>query len=47
MFNLLQCKGVRETVPFEKYYIRGKYGAITFVRGLKSLFFECEDDGEA
>ncbi len=47
LFNLLQFKGVRDTDPFEKNYIRGKYGAIPFVGGLNSLFFECEDDGEA
>lgn len=47
LFNLLQFKGVRDTDPFEKNYIRGKYGAIPFVGGLNSLFFECGDDGEA
>jgi AAA15 family ATPase/GTPase len=43
LYTLVQFKGIRDTDPFEKNYIKGKYGAIPFVGGLNNLFAHFED----
>lgn len=43
LYTLVQFKGVRDNDPFEKNYIKGKYGAIPFVGDFNNLFAHFED----
>ncbi|MDZ7900922.1 MAG: ATP-binding protein [Arcicella sp.] len=38
IYSLAEIKGIRNDASFEKDYIRGKYGAIPFVKPLNSIF---------
>ena len=46
LYTLVQFKGVRDNDPFEKNYIKGKYGAIPFVGNFNNLFAHFEDAGD-
>lgn len=43
LFSLVQFKGIRNTASFEKDYIRGKYGAIPFLRDFEIPFNSAGD----
>jgi AAA15 family ATPase/GTPase len=38
LYSLAEIKGVRNDALYEKEYIKGKYGAIPFVRNLNTIF---------
>jgi uncharacterized protein len=38
LYSLAEIKAVRNDASFEKDYIKGKYGAIPFVKNLNSIF---------
>ena len=38
LYSLSEIKAVRNDASYEKDYIKGKYGAIPFIKNLNSIF---------